>query len=294
MTKNGKNFNCTICGDPFYRSRSDIERGRTKICGKAGCRKGPRPYARKGATFDCVICGTQFYRSPSDINRGLTKTCGASHCRTVYMARPRPGLRPYRKTGTILKCVVCGDEFYRRKSYIERGIKNTCGKSACKSQFFSGANNPVWGRIPNEENRRAVRQSNLARRHKRTGPPKGYKHTLEARTKISAALRERWRLHRDEMIAKLTKPKPRDEMRYRREFTPWQKTTWKGTVCAWCRSTDGLELDHIIPIVAGGLNIKGNSQTLCRKCNLWKMAYVDRPYFLATLATNSRLIPPSL
>ena len=203
------------------------------------------------------------------------------------MRRPRPGPRPYRRTGAMLKCVVCGADFYRKQSLIERGVNNTCGKSECKSQFFSGANNPAWGRIPSEENREAVRESNFARPRKRTGPPKGYKHTLEARTKISAALRERWRLHRDEMIAKLTKPKPRDLLRYRREFTPWQKVSWKGTACAWCNSTEGLELDHIIPIVAGGINIKGNSQTLCRKCNLWKMAYIDRPYYLATLASKT-------
>lgn len=198
---------------------------------------------------------------------------------------PRPGPRPYRKTGETLKCVVCGDDFYRRKSYIRRGIRHTCGKTECKSKFFSGPNNPAWGRIPTEENRMAVRDSNLARG--KTGPPPGWKPSTEHRAAVSKALRERWRLHRDEMIAKLTKPKPRDQLRYRREFTPVQKRDWKAPSCAWCETTVGLELDHVIPIVAGGVNIKGNCQTLCRKCNLWKMVYVDRPYFLATLASKA-------
>lgn len=198
---------------------------------------------------------------------------------------PQPGSRIYRRNGAVLQCAVCGSDFYRPRSLVERGVNKTCGKSECKSKFFSGANNPAWGRIPTDANRQAVRDSNLAR-PRRSGPPPGFKHSPSARAAISAALRERWRLHRDEMIAAITKPKPRDQFRYRREFTPWQKSQWTRTACAWCAAIEGLELDHIIPIVAGGINIQGNSQTLCRKCNLWKMTYMDRPYHLATLATK--------
>ena len=195
-----------------------------------------------------------------------------------------PGPRPYRKNGAIFNCVICGEEFYRKRSFIERGITNTCGKSECKSKFFRGPNNPAWGRIPSTENRIAVSESNK----RRTGPPKGYKHTPEARAKISSAMRERWLLHRDKMIAAITKPpKPREEMRYRKDFTPWQRKEWKSTECFWCKSTESLVLDHIIPIVAGGLNIRGNAQTLCQTCNLWKMVYVDRPYHLSKLASKA-------
>ena len=192
--------------------------------------------------------------------------------------------RPYRQNGAMFNCVICGKEFYRRRSFIDRGITNTCGKSECKSKFFSGPNNPAWGRVPTKENRRSVSAANK----KRTGPPKGYKHTAEARAKITAALRERWRLHRDKMIASITKPpKPRAEMRYRKDFTPYQRKTWKGTACAWCDSTNNLVLDHVIPVVAGGLNIQGNSQTLCQTCNLWKMVYIERPYHFAMLASKA-------
>lgn len=196
---------------------------------------------------------------------------------------PRPGPRPYRKNGAMFNCVVCGTEFYRKRSFIERGITNTCGKSECKSKFFSGANNPAWGRFVPEKDRQAVAESN----RRRSGPPKGYKHSPDARAKISAALRERWLVNRDKMIAAITKRKHAGTPRARREFTPWQKKEWKSLSCAWCGFDSGLELDHIIPIVAGGMNIKGNAQTLCRKCNLWKMSFVDRPYLLATLASKA-------
>jgi 5-methylcytosine-specific restriction endonuclease McrA len=244
---------------------------------------GPKPDRRKGAMFRCVICGGEFYRPQSLIKRGITKTCGKFECKCEN-AGPKPGPRPYRLNGATFKCVICGKEFYRKRSFIERGITNTCGKSACKSGFFSGSNNPAWGRIPTDDNREAVSQSNK----KRTGPPKGYKHTLEARAKMSEAVRMRWRDRRDFMIASLTKPpKPRSEMRYRKDFTPWQRQDWKSSACLWCAATDDLVLDHIIPVVAGGLNIKGNAQTLCQPCNLWKMVYVDHPYYLAKLASEA-------
>ncbi len=197
-----------------------------------------------------------------------------------------PGPRPYRRNGAVFVCPICGDSFYRRRSFIERGITKTCGKTDCKSQYFSGPNNPAWGRLPTEANRQAVRDSN----RRRTGPPKGYRHTPEARAKISEALRRRWRENRDAMITAITKPpKPREQMRYRRDFTPVQRRTWKGTACLWCHATEQLVLDHIIPIVAGGMNIRGNAQTLCQPCNLWKMVYVDRPYHFATLASKAAI-----
>ena len=37
--------------------------------------------------------------------------------------------------------------------------------------------------------------------------------------------------------------------------------------CLCCGTTENLSLDHIIPISKGGLNVKENSQVLCRACN---------------------------
>jgi len=37
--------------------------------------------------------------------------------------------------------------------------------------------------------------------------------------------------------------------------------------CVRCKSTEALEIDHIIPCCAGGTNDEGNLQVLCRSCN---------------------------
>ncbi len=40
--------------------------------------------------------------------------------------------------------------------------------------------------------------------------------------------------------------------------------------CAKCKSTENLEIDHIIPFVLGGKTELKNLQLLCKKCNLKK------------------------
>lgn len=182
--------------------------------------------------------------------------------------------------------MICGEPFYRRASYIARGIHKTCGKSECKSESMSGANNPFWGKTHDPEALEKMFKARSARvgPRKRTGPPKGYRHTPEAKAAMTAALKERWAKNRDDMLARFARePKPREEMRYRRIFTPFQKREWQGDKCAWCSATDELVLDHVIPIMCGGENERANAQTLCQPCNMWKMVHVDRPLFLAGL-----------
>lgn len=193
------------------------------------------------------------------------------------------------KTGQTLPCMICGEPFYRRRSYIERGIRKSCGKPECKSASMSGANNPFWGRTHDADTLAKIANTKRARGgpKKRTGPPKGYQHTPEARAKISEALRQRWLNNREKMLAnhppKLT---PREEQRYRRNFTPLQRREWKAEACVWCEATENLVLDHIIPVMAGGTNHRANAQTLCQPCNIWKMKYVDRPFLLAKLGSE--------
>lgn len=43
-----------------------------------------------------------------------------------------------------------------------------------------------------------------------------------------------------------------------------------GGRCKLCNSTDSLVFDHIVPYYRGGMNVKGNIQVLCRKCNMEK------------------------
>ena len=40
-----------------------------------------------------------------------------------------------------------------------------------------------------------------------------------------------------------------------------------GRVCAKCRATTNLTIDHVIPSSLGGVNEDDNLQVLCRKCN---------------------------
>ncbi len=202
------------------------------------------------------------------------------------------GARPYRKNGKDFICCICGDTFYRKASLIKRGITKTCGKSECKSAYHQGEGNPFWGKNHTEEvkmaisnHRKSAERSGPGKGHGRGGPPKGYKHTPEARKKMSEALRKRWKYNRDVMLSYIQKEqKPRDEQRYRKNFTPWQRKNWKDDKCLWCGTTENLVLDHIIPVSCEGLNIKENSQTLCQTCNLWKSHNVGRPMLLAKLA----------
>lgn len=244
----------------------------------------PAIHARLGSVLTCtadtraVKCFTEFTR----------------FCRGAFMSekptrRTRSdagvGGRPYRRNGQTFTCPHCGDEFYRKASFIKRGITKTCGKRECISVSMSKENNPFWGKEHSEEVLSKLREAKTATPRKKTGPPKGYKHTPEARAKMSEALRLRWATNRDAMLSKFqTPPKPREEQRYRKNFTPWQRKNWKSDKCLWCEATEDLVLDHVVAVVDGGLNIKENAQTLCRTCNIWKAVYIDRPVFLARLA----------
>ena len=199
-----------------------------------------------------------------------------------------PVVRPWRRTGREFPCSVCGKMFYRRGSQIARGITKTCGAPECKSKSMQGDRNPFWGKDHTPEVRERISTSRLKYRKKRMAPPKGYRHTPEARAAMSAAVRERWRINRDKMMAHWNnKPtKPRNEQRYRYCFTRWQRQNWTDTKCLWCDAADDLVLDHIIPVMCGGRNEQSNAQTLCQPCNLWKMKHVDRPLLLAGLGSQ--------
>jgi len=202
---------------------------------------------------------------------------------------------PNVKNGENFPCIVCGKIFYRRRSYIKRGIRKTCGDPTCKSESMRGEGNPFWGKQHDEVTRAKIRAGRRANPpKKRTGPPKGYRHTPEARAKISAALRRRWVDNRDTMIGQLPRGerhhmhRPPRQKRYRLQFTPLQRREWKADKCKWCGATEKLVLDHIIPIYDGGTNERSNAQTLCQPCNIWKLHYVDQPRYLAGIRLGSK------
>lgn len=195
---------------------------------------------------------------------------------------------PAKKTGQFIPCAVCGTLVYKTKAYIARGSRISCGSPECKSANMSGELNPFWGKSHDTETRQRMSTHNQTNPRKGTGPKKGvFKHSTEARAKMSAALREQWANNREFMLANL--PRGEDhhmkgmhpEPRHRIKFTTLQKREWVAKSCFWCGSEEKLVLDHIFPVMCGGKNTKSNSQTLCQKCNLWKMVYVDRPLMLA-------------
>ena len=67
----------------------------------------------------------------------------------------------------------------------------------------------------------------------------------------------------------INQPPNRFSWRHRRD--------WLGTQCAHCGSTDRLQMDHIIPIIAGGKAVRENAQTLCFSCNTKKRMQSDIP-----------------
>lgn len=198
-----------------------------------------------------------------------------------------------KRKGQMVACVVCGVMSYRRPSHIKRGIKITCGSKQCRSEWMRGERNPYWGKTHSpgiRERMKAARRANPPKNRRGGRPPEQF--TREERERMSARMKERWRLTRDKMIAALPRGndhpsrKIQTERRYRIQFTRFQKSEWKGTQCFWCNSTDDLILDHIFPVMAGGKSVKENAQTLCRTCNLWKAHYVDRPLYLAVLGSQ--------
>lgn len=198
-----------------------------------------------------------------------------------------PTQRPWRATGQMFTCMICGEQFYRRASQIKRGITKTCGKRLCKSASMQGANNPFWGKNHSPEIVAHIEATKRARPIK-SGENmvfrKGHKPTPEMRAAVSAATKRRWVENRDMMLSYI-KPrlKPDSERRYRRNFSSVQCDEWTDSKCLWCDATDNLVLDHIIPVMCGGKNVKENAQTLCTPCNMWKLKFVDRPLLLAGL-----------
>lgn len=193
---------------------------------------------KRGKYFTCEKCNTEFYRKKSYVERGHNTRFCSVNCYTTALkdgevpnrARKRPEL----KRGASFNCTICGKEFYRKQSLIDRGITKTCGSTACKGAYLKGSNNPFWGQNLSED----------------------------VKNKIEEDGRDRKLLN----------------------FTLQQRKDWKDDKCAWCGSTERLELDHIIPTMAGGGAYRENAQTLCKKCNIWKMSKVDRPFYLAKLA----------
>ena len=197
-----------------------------------------------------------------------------------------------KKLGITVNCPVCSTPFWRHRHNIQSGTKLTCSLK-CSGVTRRGEGNPFFGKRHSPEILARIAAKNKANPPKTHGPKKGsFKHTPEAKAKMSAALRERWRTKRADMLAyaRNGKNEPYDainpEPRHRFIFTKTQKRDWTGKECTYCFKRSDLVLDHIIPVICGGKNIRDNAQTLCQDCNRWKMRYVDRPMYSALVGSE--------
>lgn len=197
---------------------------------------------------------------------------------------------PNHKTGTTVPCRYCGTLYYKKPSDDKFQKRATCGSSECRSTHRMGENNPFWGKTHSPETMERLKAARRVQVNRHNS--KGYRHTPEAREKMSAALKARWAEKRESMMEKLPRgedhhwKKEAEYIRHRQHFSAVQRKEWKSSSCVWCDAVDELVLDHIMPVVAGGKNVRENCQTLCRTCNLWKMWYVDRPLTIAMKATS--------
>ena len=197
-----------------------------------------------------------------------------------------------KKTGAIEICPACKEPYHRPRHNILHGTKKTCSLE-CSAIMKRGEGNHFFGRTHTAEAKAIIAAKIHANPPKGTGPKKGiFKHTAEAKRKMSEALRERWRTRRADMLSYVKQglntpyqeiyPEPR----WKVCFTRAEKRDWVGTECSYCFATDDLVLDHIIPVICGGINEKTNSQTLCQSCNRWKMKYIDRPLYFAIVGSK--------
>lgn len=197
-----------------------------------------------------------------------------------------------RRTGTIEICAICKKEFFRPQHNIDCNTKKHCSK-ACSYAARIGSGNPFFGKKHDTETRTRISAAVRKNPPKGTGPKKGiFKHTPEAKRKMSEALRLRWQNKRVDMLAYANSGQniPCDEFKTKTRpqlnFLRTQKRDWVNAECAYCSATTDLVLDHIIPIICGGINEKSNAQTLCQPCNRWKMRHVDRPLYAALLGSK--------
>ncbi len=200
------------------------------------------------------------------------------------------------RLGDYFTCLVCQQQFYRSRAQIKRGMTKTCSK-ACLGVYFSGENNPFWGKTHGIETRWRVSQS---RRGKAMGNQnaKGHHPTPERRAKQSERSKRLWQEHRQKMLDSMPRGEAHHlhkhpiEYRHRIEFTPAQRREWKEAQCRWCKSTENLTLDHIIPVFMGGGRYRENAQTLCQTCNTWKLWHVDVPQWHALQAAQGATVNP--
>lgn len=73
--REGKYFTCLVCGDSFYRNRSQIKRG-AKTCSMECLGE----YKKNGKEFECIECGDIFYRNGAQIEQAKERNGANKFC----------------------------------------------------------------------------------------------------------------------------------------------------------------------------------------------------------------------
>lgn len=161
----------------------------------------------------------------------------------IAARRARAAITPKLRVDCV--CLECGESFRRVPSHIKYGKGKHCSR-VCADLGRKGKGNPFHGRSHSEHTKAMVSAS-------RTGKGKGAKN-------------HNW-------CGGITLVTGRGF------FTPRQRRKWLAHECVRCGAKSKLELDHIVPVFAGGKTIRSNIQTLCGRCNKHKFQHEDRPKY---------------
>lgn len=102
------------------------------------------PYKQR-VKIICANCGVEFERLESQIhskNTYCSLKCRNEHQKVVMLGNKNPVW-----SRILHKCVICGKEFYVKKSLSEKGYGKTCSKECLRKHYsnvMSGENSPTW------------------------------------------------------------------------------------------------------------------------------------------------------
>lgn len=190
---------------------------------------------RPDCWIKCEVCAADKYYPPSVLLRIAGRFC-SKKCEAISRIKP--------ESHVSVVCAHCAKEFVRDVHRVKE--QNFCSKECVAA--YQKSQPSVWGKTFDPEARREyfrkygarnrARVNEMARRWGREN--RDYRNTIQQVRRAGGSLtRKEWGDVLD---------------RY-------------GRSCARCKSKSDLQMDHIVPVAAGGLTVKTNVQPLCGPCN---------------------------
>ena len=223
---------CFVCGKEFLLCPSLAKKGKNKYCSMACYRKEQNAYAK----FICQVCGKEFTASISAERKFCGKKCG-------YEGRIMPFHEG--KLSVAYKHGGWGNKEFKDKYYKEYEAKNRDILKAYRHEYYLKNKEKIYNRVRNgvEMNRETVRfyAKNSAHKHRE----RNYQQTKKRRLLISVTgnfTKQEW-----------------EEIKKAHNY-----------ICKICKRQEPeikLTIDHIKPIMRGGLHARENIQPLCSTCN---------------------------